>query len=55
MKDKTSLWVPCPVCKGKTRTKVYFDTVLVKFPLFCPKCKNETLVDIVQLKIVLSK
>jgi len=57
MKDnrKDSLWVRCPVCDGKTRTKVYADTVLVKFPLFCPKCKKEILIDVVQLKMVVSK
>jgi len=57
MKDNRndSLWVRCPVCDGKTRTKVYADTVLVKFPLFCPKCKKEILIDVVQLKMVVSK
>lgn len=50
-----SLWIRCPICGGKTRTKVYKDTVLIKFPLYCPKCKKETLVDVVQLKMVVSK
>ena len=52
---KESLWVRCPVCQGKTRTKVYEDTVLVKFPLYCPKCKKEVLMDVVKLKMVLSE
>lgn len=52
---KESLWVHCPICGGKTRTKVYADTVLVKFPLYCPKCKKEIRVDVVQLKMVISK
>lgn len=52
---KESLWVRCPICDGKTRTKVYADTVLVKFPLFCPKCKKEIRIDVVQLKMVISK
>ena len=51
---KESFWIYCPRCQGKTRTKVYADTVLVKFPLFCPKCKKEFSIDVVQLKIVLS-
>ena len=57
MKDNRndSLWVRCPICDGKTRTKVYADTVLVKFPLFCPKCKKEILIEVVQLKMVVSK
>ena len=54
-KQGESLWVQCPNCGGKTRTKVYEDTVLIRFPLFCPKCKKETLVDIVQLKMIKSK
>ena len=50
-----SRWVHCPICGGKTRTKVYEDTVLVKFPLYCPKCKREILIDVVKLKMVPSK
>ena len=33
----------------------YDDTVLVKFPLYCPKCKKEIKIDVIQLKMVLSK
>lgn len=47
-------WISCPVCGGKTRTKIYADTVLIKFPLYCPKCKKETRIDVVKLKMVLS-
>lgn len=50
-----SFWVRCPICNGKTRIKVSIDTVLVRFPLYCPKCKKETIIDIVQLKMVLHK
>lgn len=39
-------FVLCPVCGCKTKTKIRTDTVLENFPLFCPKCKNETLVSI---------
>ena len=52
---ENSLWIYCPVCGGKTRTKVCKETVLVKFPLYCPKCKKEVLIDVVQLKIVVSE
>lgn len=54
-RKNSSLWIHCPICGGKTRTKVYEDTVLIKFPLYCPKCKKEILVDVVKLKMVLSK
>ena len=53
--QKAKLWVNCPVCEGRTRIKVYSDTVLLNFPLFCPKCKNETIISIVKLKMVVSK
>ena len=52
---KTSLWIHCPICGGKTRTKVYEDTVLVKFPLYCPKCKQETLIEAKGLHIAVIK
>lgn len=32
-------WVRCPVCHSKTRTKICENTVLIQFPLYCPKCK----------------
>ena len=49
-----SLWIRCPTCKSKTRTKVYEDTVLLNFPLFCPKCKREYVINVVQLKMQVS-
>lgn len=33
-------WVYCPVCGNKTRLRLRKDTVLINFPLFCPKCKK---------------
>ena len=53
--DRKSLWVHCPVCRGETRAKVYDDTVLVNFPLYCPKCKREMRVNVANLRIVLSE
>jgi len=41
----------CPICNAKTRTKAYAKTVLSYFPLFCPKCKKETVVNVKQLNI----
>ena len=38
-------WILCPVCGGKTRDRLREDTVLVNYPLYCPKCKQETLTD----------
>lgn len=42
-------WVICPICKSKTRTKIRPDTVIQNFPLFCPKCKQETLISVKEL------
>lgn len=44
-------WLLCPICGNKTRDKIREDTVLENFPLFCPKCKQETLVNVRQLNI----
>ena len=52
--DKTE-WVACPICKNKTRVKIREDTELVNFPLFCPKCKQESLVNVKQLNISIIK
>jgi len=44
-------WILCPVCNNKTRVKICVDTVLQHFPLFCPKCKQETLINVKKLNI----
>ena len=41
----------CPICHNKTRIKIRIDTELRNFPLFCPKCKQETLIHVKQLNI----
>ena len=48
-------FILCPVCKNKTRLKMREDTILENFPLFCPKCKQETLISVKQLKIKIHK
>ena len=52
---RTDKWVLCPVCNNKTRTKIRPNTVLENFPLFCPKCKKELLVNIKQMHITVIK
>ena len=34
----------CPRCGRKTRTMIREDTELIRFPLFCPKCRYECVV-----------
>ena len=44
-------WVHCPKCGSKTRLRLRQDTVLIHFPLFCPKCRQETLIDAREFRI----
>ena len=53
--NRTPHWIPCPACNEKTDVKIYEDTVLVKFPIHCPKCGKETRIDVVKLRMVKSE
>ena len=48
---KKQQWILCPVCGSKTRDRIRQDTVLRNYPLYCPKCKQETLIEVSNLKI----
>ena len=48
-------WVLCPVCRNKTRLKIRGDTIFINFPLYCPKCKQETLITAQNLNITIVK
>lgn len=48
-------WILCPICGNKTRIRIRDDTVLENFPLFCPKCKKETLISVQQLNMSVIK
>ncbi|MFC2662582.1 MAG: cysteine-rich KTR domain-containing protein [Eubacterium sp.] len=39
-------WVLCPSCGTKTRLQILRETELKDFPLFCPKCKRESIIDV---------
>ena len=52
---KKEEWLLCPVCGSKTKTKIRPDTTLTNFPLFCPKCKHETVVNVQQLNMSVIK
>ncbi len=47
-------WVLCPICGGKTRTKIRPDTEAKNLPIFCKICKNEFLANIKDLKTEVS-
>lgn len=35
----------CPIYGNKTRSQIREEAVLLNFPLYCPKCKQETLIE----------
>lgn len=48
-------WIYCPVCGNKTRLQIRADTELKNFPLYCPKCKQESLIDAKALQVTVIK
>ena len=50
MKSKCK-WILCPVCGNKTRLQIRNDTELKNFPLYCPKCRQESLIDVNKFNI----
>ena len=50
-----SKWILCPICQNKTRIKIRGDTMLQNFPLFCPKSKQVTLVEVTHLQVTVIK
>ena len=45
MMEEKEEWIYCPLCGGKTRLRLLQRTVLRDFPLFCPKCKRESIIN----------
>lgn len=48
-------WILCPICGAKTRNTIREDTVLINYPLYCPKCKQERLIEARNLRITVIK
>lgn len=48
-------WVRCPVCQSKTRHRIREDSVLKNYPLYCPKCRQETLIEAKNLQVMVIK
>lgn len=53
MEQPGERWVPCPMCGAKTRLRLLQRTVLRDFPLFCPKCRQERLINAQNFQIEL--
>lgn len=52
---KQEKWLLCPICGNKTRLKLREDTILENFPLYCPKCRQETLINVQQMNMSIIK
>lgn len=50
-----SKWILCPICGNKTRLQIREDTELKNFPLYCPKCKQENLIEAKDLRVTVIK
>lgn len=50
-----SEWLKCPICGGKTHNKIRKDTIVKNFPLYCPKCKKETIISVQNKEITVIK
>ena len=48
-------WIRCPVCGNKTRDRIREDTILKHYPLYCPKCKQQTLIEAKDLQVTVIK
>lgn len=55
MAEKNLEWIRCPVCGNKTRVQIREDTELKNFPLYCPKCKQESLIEAKSLRVTVVK
>lgn len=52
---KQAEWLLCPICHNKTRIRVREDTELKNFLLYCPKCRNEVLINLKKKSISVIK
>lgn len=52
---KIERWILCPICGNKTRNRVREDTILKNYPLYCPKCRQKTLIDVKYLMLFIHK
>jgi len=51
MQKENMKWLLCPLCGNKTRNKIREDTILKNYPLYCPKCKQEVLIEAKDLQV----
>ena len=51
MNSNKEHWILCHACGSKTRARLLPDTVLRSFPLFCPKCRRESIINVQNYKV----
>lgn len=54
-KMENSEWIRCPICGCKTCNKIRQDTVMANYPIYCPKCIQETLINVKDMQVVVCK
>ena len=52
---KQTEWLLCPLCGSKTRNRIREDTILKNYPLYCPKCRQEILIEVKNLHVTVIK
>ena len=45
-------WLLCPVCGNKNCDRIREDTILKNYPLYCLKCRQETLIEVKNMQII---
>lgn len=48
-------WSLCPICDRKMHNKIKEDIKLKNFPIYCPKCNREMVVDVEQFIVSVCK
>ena len=55
MQNENMKWLLCPLCGNKTRNRIREDTILKNYPLYCPKCRQEFLIEVKDLQVTIIK
>lgn len=50
---KKDHWIVCPLCQRNLQIKVYEDTVLLNFPVYCGSCQKEMIINVVKCRLQL--
>ena len=48
-------FILCPICGNKTRIQIKDNTEIKNLPLYCPKCKKETLINVQKFNVTVIK